>query len=146
MLPTICYWFVNLTKIENQQIEAAGSGSGSVGRVVASNSRGPRFESSHRQVFILNIYCLLYWKDEKTNRGRDKPFSLYYQSSPVYLIPLARLPGCCNSFMKLDKQRLAVWLREEWFFVVIVKDCLWLFDETFWHFFSLMQFEFKKFW
>ena len=37
-----------------------GSGGGSVGRVVASNSRGPRFESSHRQVFILNIYCLLY--------------------------------------------------------------------------------------
>ena len=26
-----------------------GSGCGSVGRVVASNTRGPRFESSHRQ-------------------------------------------------------------------------------------------------
>ena len=37
-----------------------GSGGGSVGRVVASNSRGPRFESSHRQKFILNIYCQLY--------------------------------------------------------------------------------------
>ena len=29
-----------------------GSGCGSVGRVVASNTRGPRFESSHQQTFI----------------------------------------------------------------------------------------------
>ena len=29
-----------------------GSGCGSVGRAVASNTRGPRFESSHRQKFI----------------------------------------------------------------------------------------------
>ena len=32
-----------------------GSGCGLVGRAVASNSRGPRFESSHRQTFILDI-------------------------------------------------------------------------------------------
>ena len=31
---------------------------GSVGRAVASDTRGPRFESSHRQKFILNI-CFL---------------------------------------------------------------------------------------
>ena len=30
-------------------------GGASVGRVVASNSRGPQFESSHRQVLIKNI-------------------------------------------------------------------------------------------
>ena len=37
-----------------------GSGCGSVGRAVASNSRGTRFESSHWQKFnsLLNI-CLL---------------------------------------------------------------------------------------
>ena len=37
-----------------------GSGCGSVGRAVASDTRGPRFESSHRQkiIYILNI-CLL---------------------------------------------------------------------------------------
>ena len=29
---------------------------GSVGRVVASDTRGPQFESSHRQIFILNQY------------------------------------------------------------------------------------------
>ena len=37
---------------------ARGSGGGSVGRVVASNARGPQFKSSHRQKFILNIYCI----------------------------------------------------------------------------------------
>ena len=36
-----------------------GSGCGSVGRAVTSNTRGPRFESSHRQKFI-NIEQLLY--------------------------------------------------------------------------------------
>ena len=39
-----------------------GSGGGSFGRVVSSDSRGPQFESSHRQKFIMNIYCQLYWK------------------------------------------------------------------------------------
>ena len=37
-----------------------GSGCGSVGRAVASNSRGPLFVSSHRQKYILNINCQLY--------------------------------------------------------------------------------------
>ena len=32
---------------------------GSVGRVVASDARGPRFESSRRQTFISVIFCLL---------------------------------------------------------------------------------------
>ena len=35
-----------------------GSGGGSVGRAVTSDTRGPRFESSHWQTFISNI-CLL---------------------------------------------------------------------------------------
>ena len=52
-----------------------GSGCDSVGRVVASNSRGPRFESSHWQKFILNIYCQLYWKDEnKEKEAGNGPF------------------------------------------------------------------------
>ena len=50
-----------------------GSGCGSVGRAVASNTRGPRFESSHRQKFIytLNISLLstVYRKDE--NKGKE---------------------------------------------------------------------------
>ena len=31
--------------------------------LVASDTRGPQFKSTHRQNFILNIYCQLYWKD-----------------------------------------------------------------------------------
>ena len=56
-----------------------GSGCGSVGKAVASNTRGPQFKSSHRQkfIYILNI-CLLstvYWKDENKEKeaGKD-PF------------------------------------------------------------------------
>ena len=49
-----------------------GSGCGLVGRAVASYTRGPRFESSHRQknVYILNN-CLLstvYRKDENNEK------------------------------------------------------------------------------
>ena len=39
--------------IPNNQIQ--GSGCGSVGRAVTLKDRGPQFESSHRQKFILNI-------------------------------------------------------------------------------------------
>ena len=49
-----------------------GSCRGSVGGVVASDARGPRFESSHRQTFILDIYlfvyCQLYQKDENKEK------------------------------------------------------------------------------
>ena len=43
-----------------------GSGGGSVGRAVASNARGPRFESSHRQSFLLDIYLFTIKYIEKT--------------------------------------------------------------------------------
>ena len=68
-----------------------GSGCGSVGRAVASDTRGPRFESSHRQKIILNIYCQLYWKDEnKEKEAGNGPFkknkndysNLWWQNRP----------------------------------------------------------------
>ena len=73
-----------------------GSCSCSVGRAVASNSRGPRFESSHRQKIILNIYCLLYWKDEnKEKEAENGPFkkhvikySMKRQDETKKVIPL----------------------------------------------------------
>ena len=40
----------------------------SVGRAVASNFRGPRFESSHWQKYIFNIYCI-----EKTKIKKKMP-------------------------------------------------------------------------
>ena len=48
------------------------SGCGSVGRAVAPNSRGTRYESSHRQKFILSIYCQLYWKDKIKKKEAEK--------------------------------------------------------------------------
>ena len=35
---------------------------------VTSDSRGPRFESSHRQKYKLNVCCQLYWKDENKEK------------------------------------------------------------------------------
>jgi len=54
-----------------------GSGSASVGKVVASDSRGPQFESSHRQKFIMNIDCQLYWKDENKEKESENGPSFF---------------------------------------------------------------------
>ena len=68
-----------------------GSGCASVGREVASDTRGWRFESSHRQKFIsiLNI-CLLstvYWKDEnKEKEAGCGPFFLKKSTSEKYYV------------------------------------------------------------
>ena len=61
--------FLVANVVENWDLSSClGSGCGSVGRAVASNSRGKLFESSHRQKFILNVYCQLYWKDENKEK------------------------------------------------------------------------------
>ena len=44
--------------IYNCYLQLLRRGCGSICRAVASNSRGPWFESSHRQKIILNIYLL----------------------------------------------------------------------------------------
>ena len=60
-------------------IKTMGSGCGSVDRAVASNSRGPRFESSIRQKFKLNIYSQLYWKGE--NKGKKRPIMAHLKKT-----------------------------------------------------------------
>ena len=51
------------------------SGCGSVGRAVASDTRGPRFESSLRQKFKLNIVnCIKKTKIKKKEAGNG-PFN-----------------------------------------------------------------------
>ena len=52
-------------------MDVLGSGCGSVGRAVASDTRDPRFESSHRQIYIyiLNI-CLLCIEKMKIKKKR----------------------------------------------------------------------------
>ena len=52
-----------------------GSGCGSVGKAVGTDSWGPQFKSSHREQFILHIYCKLYWKDKnKEKEAGNGPF------------------------------------------------------------------------
>ena len=51
-------------KCYDQKILETGSGCGSVGRVVAYNTRGPRFKSSHRQKFkyiehLCTVSCVM---------------------------------------------------------------------------------------
>ena len=56
-------------------IERMGSGCGSVGGAVASNTRGPRFESSHPQNLLSNCILSTVLKDEnKEKDARNGPF------------------------------------------------------------------------
>ena len=48
------------------------SGCGSVDRAVTSIYRRPRFESSHRQKIILNIYCQLSIENTETKKKRPE--------------------------------------------------------------------------
>ena len=54
--------------LQNITTDALGLWRRSVGKAVASNSRGPRFESHHQQKCILNVYCQLYWKEENKEK------------------------------------------------------------------------------
>ena len=61
-----------------------GSGCGSVGRAVASNTRGPGFESSHRQL-LLNIYLLLTVCRKDENKEKEAG------NGPIF-----KKYSCCN--------------------------------------------------
>ena len=50
-----------------------GSDCGSVGRAVASDARGPRFESGHRPTYILDIYLFIVNSIEKTKIRKKRP-------------------------------------------------------------------------
>ena len=54
-----------------------GSGCGSVGRAVASDTKGPRFESGHRQTFYY-LFTINWIEKTKTKdkRGREGPIFL----------------------------------------------------------------------
>ena len=50
-----------------------GSVCGSVGRAVASDTRGPQFKSSHLQTFISDIYLFTVNCIEKTKIKKKRP-------------------------------------------------------------------------
>ena len=72
--PKVKFW--RLVFCLAQTIELQGSGCRWVGRLVASNTWGPRFESNHRQNLNWTlVYCQLYWKDEnKEKEAGNGPF------------------------------------------------------------------------
>ena len=49
-----------------------GSGCGSVGRVVGSDTRGPQFESSRSQNYLVNIFTFNSCKDENKEKEAGK--------------------------------------------------------------------------
>ena len=67
---------LRLSNLINLKFKSPGSGYGAVGRAVASNTRDPRFESSHRQYYILSTQlknCIEKTKIEKKEAGNG-PF------------------------------------------------------------------------
>ena len=62
--------FSDHENLPNKNNKNCGSGCGSVGRAVSSDTRVPRFESSHQQTFIhvFTINCI-----EKTKMKKKRP-------------------------------------------------------------------------
>ena len=58
-------WSLFSENLSFKRTDIMGGGCGSVGRTVASNARGPRFESSHRRNFIMNVFTVNCWKTKK---------------------------------------------------------------------------------
>ena len=58
---------------ETTKTKKSGSGCGSVGRAVASNARGPQFQSIHRQTIIMDIYFSTVNCIEKTKIKIKRP-------------------------------------------------------------------------
>ena len=49
-----------------------GIGCGSVGRVVASDTRGPQFECRERQISIEHLFSVNYVEKMKENKGKEE--------------------------------------------------------------------------
>ena len=66
-----------------------GSGCGSVGRAVASDTRGPRFESSHQRIFIKNIYLHIVNCVKKTKIKIKRPGMAHLKTKVFALASVA---------------------------------------------------------
>ena len=76
----------NKKQFKNQVLS---SGCGSFVRADADDTRGLRFESRHRRIFILDIYlltALLYWKDEKKKKRGRKMAHFFKRNKSAFII------------------------------------------------------------
>ena len=58
----------NKRKLQSQAFRISGSGCGSIGRAVASNTRDPQFESSQRQILFI-ISCIEMTETKEAGNG-----------------------------------------------------------------------------
>ena len=63
-----------------------GSGCGSVGRAVALDTRGPRFDSRHRQNFIEHLFIINCIEKTKINKKR-LGMAHFFKKSTHYFSP-----------------------------------------------------------
>ena len=69
-----------------EQFKGLGSGCGSVGRPVASNTRGPQFESRNWQTFVWNI-CFLSTVLKRRKIKKNRPGMAHFkkQSKIIFI-------------------------------------------------------------
>ena len=72
-----CYWLQVVNNFAVNKFQGQGSGCGSVGRVVASKARGTQFESCNRQIFTINIFTVICWKDENNEPGNGQTKNIF---------------------------------------------------------------------
>ena len=92
-----------------------GSGCSSVGRAVASDTRGLRFESSHQQTFLywtlFTVNCLEKTKIKKKRTG----MAHFYKKTSIYVFSWCNcrrlvLPQSRQGYWKLSQTRVKVFL------------------------------------
>ena len=111
---------LRLSNLINLKFKSPGSGYGAVGRAVASNTRDPRFESSHRQYYILSTQlknCIEKTKIEKKEAGngpffkKKPPWHAWFRASGVSddrRVPDGLVRRVCDAFVDLVEVALVV--------------------------------------
>ena len=82
-----------------------GSGCGAVGRAVAFKTRGPRFDSSHRQNFIEHLFiinCIEKTKINKKEAGNGPLFKKIILEIDIYLVILTYCEPFNRDALSLD--------------------------------------------
>ena len=82
-----------------------GSGCASVGKAVASDTRGPRFESSHRQSLLI-FYKIECFRKKKFEKGLSQVFFLSVSFISIHSFAHR---GIVRSFVRSLQQKQQTW-------------------------------------